>query len=325
MTDPAIQQYVATHLLPAMAIAGRPFTIDAPATAGTRSSVHLVRVDGLPPLLLRVHERRGQALRNAEALRHLERLDLPAPRLVFEEPSRRTRLLPSAAATPPFITVETWIDGVTHAAIEDPAVARDAALKVASLLSRYHAVTRPVWGRPGRPLAGRLIGFGASTMTIARRMLRSLAAGGWLAGAEAEVAQRTFASWRDTIDRLTPFSLVHNDANRRNFILTRAGEVLPVDLHRLGYEPFVEEVINALYHFCRKDADLAARFLAVYLERTPESSRECFDRTRGFFEPLNYLKKMARRAGTRPAADDAKMAAWRGKVLAIAPPPGPPA
>jgi len=306
-----LESYVERSVLPAMGIAGRSFRIEPPPEAGTRSTLRLIRPEGMPPMLLRVFDHRAQAARNAGALRHLESLELPAPRLVYHE-GWRSR-----------ITVETWIDGTRHAALADPEQARAASLEVATLLARYHRVTQERWGQPGRMLRPRLVSFAAATLRAARGMLAGLRQRGWLDETQARSIGERFDSWKRTIGSLTRHNLVHNDANRHNFIVSPTGEVTPIDLHRVAYEPFPEEVINALYHFCRKDAVLAAEFIEKYFSMAEESERLMFDRTRGFFEPLNFLKKMHRRAAvhreTGPPPSDPKMNQWRERVAAIEP------
>src|SRR5213594_1806170 len=276
MTTAEAEEYVARAVLTEMRIAGRRFTVAPPPVQGTRSSLHLVRADGMPPLLMRAFAHRGQAARNANSLRHLDTVGLPAPRLVFHD------------LWPVHVTVETWIEGVRHADLEKSEAAGVAALEVAGVLARYHAVTRTVWGRPNLALRARVFSFVGSTLVIARRMVGDLSARGLLSEAEAGHLIDRFASWKETIGGITTFSLVHNDANRHNFVVASSGEVTPVDLHRLAYEPFPEEVINALYHFCRKDAAMSGRFLDRYFASTGGQAYAMFDRTRGFFEPLNY-------------------------------------
>ena len=305
MHSDEVRRYVARSVLPAMGIGGRPFTMAPPPESGTRSSLHLMRADGMPPLLLRVFDSRAQAARNAGALRHIEELELPAPRLVFHE-GWRSRL-----------TVETWIEGTRHAALADPAAAGAAALEVAGLLARYHRVTRGAYGRPGVTARSRLISFASATQRAAGRMLSSLAANGWLDEAQQVSIRRRFLSWKQAISDISEFSLAHNDANRHNFLVAPAGDVTPVDLHRLAYEPFGEELVNALYHFCRKDAVLGQSFLERYFMVAGDRSRLEFERTRGFFEPLNYLKKMHRRSLSGVGPDDDKMTRWRDRVLAM--------
>lgn len=315
MNDDPLERYVAQWLLPVMGIAGRTFTILSPGTAGTRSSVRIVRIDGMPPLLLRAFDQRRRAVKNAEALRHLDALGLAAPRLVAHDLAARPGRLFRAGADHPFITVETWIDGTPHADLRgEPAV--EATAQVALVLARWHAVTRLRWGRPsGQPLRS----FASYTLLGVRRMTRALAAGGWLPEAESRQTYQRFCAWQGALAELDLFSLVHNDANRRNFIVTSSGEAVPVDLHRLSYEPFPEEVVNAIYHFCRKDDALRDRFLDVYFDHAEPAARFTWESTRGFFEPLNYLKKMYRRAGTLGSfRQDARMEAWLATVRSIA-------
>jgi aminoglycoside phosphotransferase (APT) family kinase protein len=321
----AARDYVSGSILPSMGITGRPFDVSPPPEGGTRSSLFLIRAEGMPPLLMRAFAHHGQAARTAEALRHLDEVGLPAPRLIYHDLARRARLLPGPGRAVPFITVETWIEGRRHAGLADPVEARRAALEVADTLASYHAVTRVTWGRPSAPVRGRFLSFTSYTLAGARRMAGGLASRGWLSQDEAVRVVERFDSWRESIAALAPHNLVHNDANRHNFVLTPEGRIVPVDLHRLAYEPFAEELINALYHFCRKDAVLASAFVEAYFRRAGDESRRVFESTRGFFEPLNYLKKMYQRAA-RPGGgavdrDDSKMIRWRGNVLAMEGPP----
>ena len=110
---------------------------------------------------------------------------------------------------------------------------------------------------------------------------------------------------------------MHNDANRHNVIVTPGATVVLIDLHRLSYEPFEEEVVNALYHFCRKDADLGREFLAAYLDRVDAGARAAWDFFGGFFTAINYLKRMHRRAHLNPGlpAADPKLLRWRAIAL----------
>ncbi|HET9482069.1 MAG TPA: hypothetical protein VFP98_09965, partial [Candidatus Polarisedimenticolia bacterium] len=288
-------------MLPALGLAGRAFRIEPPREAGTRTTLFVLHVEGAAPLLLRLFRRRLRALRNAEALRHLESLGLPAPRLVHEDVSRASRLI-GRDRSRPYLTVESWIDGLPHAALTEPAQIREGALAVAALLARFHEATRARWGRPAER---RLRSFASHTFAAVRTMVADLGRRSWLAPDEAAGSMQRFTAWSDRVRALDRFNLVHNDANRRNMIVTRAGSggppaIVPVDLHRLAYQPFPEELVNALYHFCRKDPDLAVRFERAYFERAGRAARDQFDATRGFFEPLNYLKKMYHRAPGLP-------------------------
>ncbi len=313
MDHEAERSYVASSILPAMGLSDRSFVVEPPADAGTRSAIRLIRIDGLPPLLMRTHTHWRQATATMEALRHLESLALPAPRLVYHDIRLRSRLTGGS----PFVTVETWIDGRRLSSL-DGETSRDAAIKVAVLLARFHRVTREGWGPPR---GARYVSFETSTLQAKRRMLRELKAGGWFAPQEAADLEAGFSSWKETIAALGPFSLVHSDANRHNIILTPAGEVCPVDLQRVNYEPFQEELINALYHHCRKDGDLADRFVHTYFSHAGAAARERFETTRKFFEPLHYLKKMYRRSRLQtPGPEDAKMNQWGAIVRRLEPP-----
>ena len=307
-----------------MGIEGRTFKLAPPASRGTRASLYILQIDVMPPLLLRLHAHRGSASRTAKALRHLEALGLPAPRLVFCDRGSPVRLLAGSGGLATCFTLETWIDGTPHVRLNDPDLARFSALEVAALLARFHEVTRESWGPPS---AGRLRSFAAHTLLGARLMIRSLQSSGWLQEDEAAALQSAFASWKEVIGRFKRFSLLHKDANRNNFIMGPSGQVTPVDLHRISYELFPEELVNALYHFCRKDPDLAARFEEAYFTRAGQAARDTYARTRGFFEPLNYLKKLSRRASQLPPrgrrTPDEKMERWRGKVLQVRPPGSP--
>ena len=172
----ALTDYVSRSLLPIMGINGRAFTLEPAGAGTTRSRLMLVRIEGMPPLLLRAWERRRQGFKNTEALRHLDGLGLAAPRLVAHDLSPRPARLLRGEAGAPIVTVETWIEGTPHADLsgED---APSATLCVARLLARWHAVTRLRWGRPA---GGRVWPFAAYTLAGVRRMGHALAEGGWL-------------------------------------------------------------------------------------------------------------------------------------------------
>ncbi len=325
MDDAALRSWIESKLLPSLSLTGRRFTVELPES-GTASTVRRLHIEEAASLILRAHDHRLGGLRTAAALRHLESLGLPGPRLVLADCALTARLMPGAFAGLPCFTVETLIEGRRHAELADAAAAK-AALKVASLLARFHRVTRPAWGWPDRE---RRISWAAETLRAASRMSGELAARGWLTESQRSGLGAVLASWRDPLEQLRPFHMVHNDANRHNAMVTGAGEVVLIDLHRLSYEPFPEEVVNALYHFCRKDDALAQEFLAAYLERIDEAARTTWDHTRGFFTALNYLKRLHRRAHQAQLqppglqSDDAKMARWRDIMIesAVAPRPG---
>ena len=312
-----IHDYVGRHVMPSLGIAGRAFAIEPPPDSGTRSSLWLIRIEGMQPLLLRSFARRRQARASVTAMRHMEAHDLPAPRVVFDDiriAPWLARLL--GARGPHCVTIETWIDGPSHARLTEPAAVAAAALKTAELLARMHQVARDAWGRPDRPRAD---SFADHALGVARRMIRDLGRGGWLDPPARKRAGELLESFRDRVDAIRSFRLVHNDVNRHNVVVAADGHVALVDLHRIAYEPFPEEVLNASYHFCRKDPDLAARFEQTYFARAGDTMRRLFDETRGFFEPLHYLKKLHRRAtilGRRGLApDDAKLTRYLRGLL----------
>ncbi len=313
-SEPVID-YVAKRLLPLMGIAGRDFTALPPVHAGEGSRLSVVRIEGMPPLLLRAHANRREAVKNAEALRHLDTLGLHAPRLVAQDLSA-ARLLRGEAATP-CVTVETWIEGTPHADLTDPGPLAEASLGAAQMLARWHAVTRLRWGRPS---GARLWSYSSYTMAGARRMARSLGARGWLGEAEARQVHGGFLAWRSALSSLDSFNLVHNNLSRRHLIVSESGEVVPVTLHRLSYEPFFEELIITSQRLCRHQPGLHDRFLDTYFEHAGPAARSRWETLRGFFEPLGALKKMYRRGRHRPCTDDSKMDGWKRQVLAIAPP-----
>lgn len=301
-----IRDYVGRRVLPSLGIGVCPFTVEPPPDLGTRSSLWLVRIEGRQPLLLRSHAHPRQASASVAAMRHMEALSLPAPRVVYHHIPIAAWLIPGRG--PRCTTVETWIDGIAHARLSDPAAIGPATLKVAQLLARLHSVTRRQWGRPDRPGSG---SFSRRAVALARRMLRDLVKTGWLDEESRSRVESELAASRERIDAIRSFSLVHNDLNRHNVVVGADGSLALVDLHRIAYEPFPEEVLNAAYHFTRKDADLGAQFEETYFEHAGEPSRRLFYETRGFFEPLHFLKKMHRRArllGPRHSApDDQKM------------------
>ncbi len=311
----ALRERLAATMLPALGLAERAIHVEAPPERGTRSSLHKVIVEGMPPLLARAYRHFGQAGRNVRALRHMEAIGLDAPRLVWSDASWRTALRPSAAGW--YLTVETWIEGTAISRLATREQYRAASLKAAALLAGYRRFTQEGWGRPGY---GRSRSWADHTLRQARMMVRSVRARGWIDAAEARQLRDLISRWRAPIAALTTYTLVHKDINPANVILTGAGKVVPVDLHRLAYEPFPEEVVNALHHFCPLDPVLERDFLSACLDTGDGATRRHFDSVRPFFSPVYYLKKLHRRAGSRRVMEPDRLARWRAAVLAIVPP-----
>ena len=314
--DDRLGEYIASALLPSLGHAGLPFSLEVPPASGTRTTITLLRAAGMPPLLLRQFKHRSQAVRNCQALRHLESLGLPAPRLVSHDLSRAARIL-GGRGRAPFTTAETWIEGQRVSSLAGPA-RRAALTRVAELLARFREVRRSRWGRPAR---GSLLPYASVTLFDARRMAGAILRRGWLDGDESARLIDRLRLWSGVLHGLGPFSLLHKDANPDNFILRASGDVVPVDLHRLAYGPFPEELVTALHHFCPLDPSEADLFLEAYFTRGAESAAATFHASRPFFECLYFLKKLAARSRrTRVGRSDEKVQRWRRLVLALGPP-----
>lgn len=303
MQNEQVRDYLERRFLPALGIAGRGVEVSPPRRPGTRSQVLILTVEGLGPVLMRTWNSRATARRNVAALRHLDQVGLPAPRLVYQDLAVAARWIRVAAGGPAYVTIETFVEGDRLSDLEEGPGRQLALDAAASLLRRYRLVTRPVWGRPDREATGSWMGH---ALAGARRMMREVRGAGWLSGEDHDSILSTLASWSAEIDRLTPFSLVHKDVNGDNLILTSTGEVIAIDLHRLAYEPFPEELLNAARHLMPDQPERAARFAAIYFGDGSEGARETFERTRGFFEPFYALKRLYRLVGR-----DAGHPGWR--------------
>ncbi|HXI02958.1 MAG TPA: aminoglycoside phosphotransferase family protein, partial [Candidatus Saccharimonadales bacterium] len=316
--------YARGVLLPQLGLRNHPFVVKAPGASGTASRTARIVVERGPVILLRIFPNRARARRNGAALELLGRMDLPAPRLMLEDTNPANRLI-RPSGMPRWVTAETWIDGTP--AVEAPEKETEKiALMVASVLARYHAVTRGRWGRPGllsdpRPYHSHVLG-------IARRMIRDLSVRGILGPAVAATAEERFTAWRRNLMKLGTFQLTHRDANRRNFIVPadkKATTIVPVDLQRLMFGAGSEDVADALHHFCRHSPSLARKFVNHYLEEAAPASRLTWTRTGEFFIALNALKRLHK--GTTPGApdrltaDDPRMASSREEALALPAPP----
>ncbi len=288
--------YARRVLLPGLGLQNHPFVIQRPGAGGTRSRALKIVIERAPTLLVRLFDDMGRARRNAGALRYLERLNLPAPRLKHADIHWSNRFFRSDGL-PRYGTAETWIDGTR--ALEAPDE-EEAALSVAGLLARYHGVSRTSWGRPtGIP---EIRPYASTTLSAVSEMIQDLLSRGVFGGSEAAEAGARLAAWRGALMRIGTFSLVLNDANRRNFILTSEKETVAIDIRRISFEPCAEEVANALYHFCRHDEAFAARFLNTYVAAATPLCRETWERTGAFFTALNTLKRLHRRTGPDAAA-----------------------
>jgi Ser/Thr protein kinase RdoA (MazF antagonist) len=340
--------YALEVVLPDLGLWHHPFVIQLPDQGGTASRGFRLVIERGPSLLVRVFDDAARARRNAASLRHLERLGLPAPRLLHADLSP-VNALRTRRGYPRYATAETWIEGVR--AIDAPDKG-SVALQVAELLARFHAFTRTRWGRPGqfpelRPYARTVLGIaGRFVDDMERRSVGPMEPGAGpgsagdpqggtvLTSTEAAEIRRRFLAWNEPLRRIRSFQLVHNDANRRNFVLTPEKTLVAIDVRRISYEPSAEEVANALYHFCRNDAALAARFTERYLERAAPESRASWERAGVFFSAFNTLKRLHRRTGPRaaevvhpgenapgaPPGVDARIPQWKEQLLTL---PGP--
>jgi len=316
--------YVRQAILPSLALQKHPFVIQRPGAGGTSSRAYRIVIERGPSLLLRFFDDLGRARRSVQALKHLERYGLPAPRLKHADVGILNRIS-RTNGIPRYSTTETWIDGTR--ALESPDE-NGTALQVAELLAKFHAVTRSRWGAP--TFVGEVRPYARTTMRLATGMILGLQARGVLSPSEAAEASSRFNAWMGMLLRTTTYHLCLNDANRRNFIVTPEKTLVAIDVERISYEPCSEEVANALYHFCRRDESLALRFVEAYLAAATPSCRETWRRTGPFFTALNTLKRLHHRsaqsmAGRAPAGeaapDDPPIAAWRAAVIALQGPP----
>jgi hypothetical protein len=318
-----VYSYARRLILPSLALQNHPFVIQRPGQGGTSSTAWKLSVERGPSLLVRFFSDLGRARRSATALKHLERHDLPAPRLKHASLGFMNRFS-RGNGVPRYSTTETWIEGTR--ALEAPDEA-GTALSVAGILARFHAVTR---GRCGPPtLLGDPRPYAKTTMRLAMGMIHDLQARGTLSPGEATEATARFNAWMGMLLKQTTFHLCLNDANRRNFILLKDKSLVAIDVQRVSYEPCAEEVANALYHFCRRDESLAERFLETYLAAATPSSRETWRRNGPFFTALNTLKRLHQKvAGASapahvPAAPDAQavVASWKLILTTLPAPP----
>jgi Ser/Thr protein kinase RdoA (MazF antagonist) len=322
-------RYAGEILLPALGLARHPFVVQSPGSGGTSSRAFKVVIERGPALLLRIFDDAARARRTAAALRHLEKRGVPAPRLKHADLSPVNRIA-RRNGFPLYATAETWIDGVRALEAPNP---ESVAMLAAELLARFHAISRSRWGRPGG--LPELRPYAATLMAQALALLSDLEARRILDEREAGAARARVLGWKPALMRIGTFHLCHNDANRRNFILTPEKALVAVDVRRISYEPCAEEVANALYHFCRSDASLAARFLERYLKSATPSCRTTWERAGAFYTFLNTLKRLHRRTGpqaatvvhedeTAPGAPpgvDARIPQWKEAILTLTPPP----
>jgi hypothetical protein len=316
--------YAREILLPSLGLGNHPFVVKATGREGTSSHLSRIVVERGPSLLVRSFTSRGRAARNGAALRLLADRGLPAPKLIFADISPANPLL-RRRGLPRWATTEEWIDGIP--AVEAAGTDLEKiALQVATILARYHGVTRGRWGGPGFP--GDLRPFAAHTLATARRMLGDLVRRGIMKGSAAESARGRYDGWRRQLMKIGTFQLIHRDANRRNFVIPadkKAEGVIPIDLHRLSFGAGAEDIADALHHFCRSSESLSRRFIDRYLDEAQPASRLCWDRAGSFYIALNALKRLHKRtdpaAVNRISTADERMAEWMGQALHLAPPP----
>jgi aminoglycoside phosphotransferase (APT) family kinase protein len=314
--------YAREVLLPSLGLQHHPFVVQNPESEGTASRLVKVVVERGPILLVRSFQGRARASRNAAALKVLEWNELPAPRLKLDDTGAANLLL-RRSGLPRWATAETWIEGMAAVETKEP---EKVALMVASVLARYHSVTRGRWGRPGflpdpRP-------YHRHTLSVAGRLIRDLEGRGILTSAAADAARGRYQIWQRNLMKLGTFHLIHRDANRRNFIVPsdkKIKGVIPVDLQRLSFGPCSEDLADALHHFCRSDRALAGKFLQRHLDDAAPSCRATWARTGEFFIALNALKRLHKRtdpkAINRLQGGDPRISQWRDVAISLSGPP----
>lgn len=223
-----------------------------PAT-GRGGRTFLVEVDGRAVAVLRALRQRRRLLRLSEAGDSLRAQGVPVARVLWRDPSPVRRLWRGA-----YLILEEHIAGATLGTLAERGAALDS---LAAALARLHAVRRREWGTLHRRKRS---GFGPFRLGQIGSLLRRLRRSGSLEGPAARALHAAFGAWRERLDSLRDFHLIHNDLHFENVLAAPDGSVRIIDLYRLRFDRRERELAGVCGRLLDLEAGATSRFLERY-------------------------------------------------------------
>ncbi len=188
---------------------------------------------------------------------------VPAARLLWSAGSRWAKLRHGA-----YLVLESYIEGVPLAEMADQ---RGAIKAFAHLLASLHGRDRRGWGGLH---AKRSTGYGRFrireiTSTLKRMLLLKA-----LTRTESQHIQRTFLGWRERLDGLRSFQLIHDDLHLNNIVFAKNGVPHLIDLRRLRYDRQERDLACVVAQLANLGAHEPSRFLTLYAQEAGEPDQD---------------------------------------------------
>ncbi len=249
--------------------------------------------------------------RSLERLRmgreQLQEQGVPVARLMWSDESRWARLRRGT-----YLVVESYIDGTPLAEVADRREALDA---LARTLARLHGRERRGWGGLR---TGRSTGYGRFRMKEITSTLKQMVRLKALTRPESQRIERSFAGWKERLDGLSCFQLIHDDLHLNNILVGRDGTPHLIDLRCLRYDRRERDLARAVTQLFDFDAHVTSRFLDLYAREAVEPDRKLLQfetAARGLRYWANLWER-AERAGPGSAGSDLRAGSleWRRRA-----------
>jgi aminoglycoside phosphotransferase (APT) family kinase protein len=279
-----------------------------PPPSGPKERTFLIKINGEVKAVLHALHSQKSLERLREGRRQALDRGVRVARLLWSDDSRYRRLLRGA-----YLIIEEYLDGTPLLAVQDGDPAFD---RLATVLARLHSAERDRWGEP---TAGKSRGFGYYRLKDVRYTLGRLTRTRALPAAEIARIGRTFASWRDRLDHLTSFQLIHDDLHRGNLLLTQDGGLGLVDLRLLRYERRERDLARVTMEFLDLDPEAMVRFEQHYLAAggtRGEPDLMQFERAALCLRKWSSIAAQARSTGSEERRSDLarRSAIWEGRL-----------
>lgn len=312
----AIKRFVARELPrlldPQNTMPDQPVNLEVPL-GGLRSVVRIATL-GNNKAVVRAYplNRRHEAQQHYNASSILKRHGVRAPSVLeYVDNPRRYGAL--------FI-VEEFIDGISKRAKE----LTDAdLLSIASELARLHKVTAEVWGPLDAPRAE---DFGNVVLRRVDKQLAKASRGPVIAGQQSHVGQvrAWFTSWRDELEHISEFCLVHGKLHRENCLFESDGRLCLIDTTTLEWGLAPNDLVLVHYSQCGGQAPLIEKLNQYYFDQMPPQQAEHCRKLLPLYEALFCLgqvqkstKRLKRLHKQAPADAMSKGAHWWHHLLNI--------
>ena len=294
-TAETVEKYVAGTLLDRLGFSGRPFVLTETGL-GIHNHVFYLDIDGSPPLVVKGIEKRQRLRTIVRCSEHLAEKGISVPGILYAEEDRR--LFGRLGLN---IICEERILGST---LQEKPPDEETIGRVARFFSGMHNVRRPAWGRVEQQMSRGLYPYLLGKVREKIRQWEAL---------DAELDPGTgpellgwMRTWRERIESLACFSLVHGDPNPGNVIAGTDGRLYVLDTGHVRYLPRAIDYYSLKVHLCRDSRSLAAVFDTAYSDGMPRDELAGMQGTLPFCEAyvlVHFAATLALRLGRCGAED----------------------